>query len=197
MTPLITNDAVVFGLLLTILALVFTTASSERPFWKTFYTYVPALLLCYFLPALLNWPLGIIAYDWYEYGVIDALAERGVTLPQGLSFGEINRFIEGAGLDPGEFAAYTGHSQLYFVASRYLLPASLILLCLNIDIPGIINLGYRAIVMFLAATFGIVLGGPIALLIVTYLFPGLIDIDPDLLWRGAEHHRRLVDRRRG
>ncbi|MBB4080870.1 putative membrane protein [Lewinella aquimaris] len=184
MEPLITNDAVVFGILLTLLALVFTTANSERPFWKTFYTYVPALLLCYFLPALLNWPLGIIAYDWYEYGVIDALAEQGVALPEGLSFGEINRYIEAQGLDPNDFSEYTGHSALYFMASRYLLPASLIMLCLNIDIPGIINLGYRAIVMFLAATVGIVLGGPIALLVVTYFFPGLIDIDPDLLWRG-------------
>jgi uncharacterized membrane protein len=182
--PLITNDAVVFGLLLVILALVFTTANSERPFWKRFYTYVPALLLCYFLPALLHWPLGIIAYDWYEYGLIDALADRGLMLPDGLSFGEINRYLEARGVDPAEFTAYRGHSQLYFMASRYLLPASLILLCLNIDIPGIINLGYRAIVMFLAATFGIVLGGPIALLIVSNLFPGLIDIDPDLLWRG-------------
>ncbi len=167
-----------------ILAGVFTTSHSERPFWKTFYTYVPALLLCYFVPALLNWPLGIIAYDWYDYDVIDALAQQGVALPHGLSFGEINRYIEAQGLDPADFGGYTGHSALYFMASRYLLPASLILLCLNIDIPGIINLGYRAIVMFLAATVGIVLGGPVALLIVTYLFPNLISIEPDLLWRG-------------
>ena len=184
MEPLITNDAVVFGILLVILAGVFTTANSERPFWVKFYTYVPSLLLCYFIPALLNWPLGIIGYDWYEYGVIDALAGQGVTLPEGLSFGEINRYIAAQGLDPADYAGYTGHSALYFMASRYLLPASLILLCLNIDIPGIINLGYRAIVMFLAATLGIVLGGPIALLIVTKFFPGLIDLDPDLLWRG-------------
>ncbi len=182
--PLLTNDAVVFGILLTILALVFTTANSERRFWKTFYSYVPALLLCYFIPALLNWPLNLIAYDWYETGVIDALAQQGVSLPAGLSFGEINRFIEESGLSPADFSGYTGHSELYYMASRYLLPASLILLCLNIDIPGIINLGYRAIVMFLAATLGIVLGGPIALLIVTNFFPGLIDIDPNLLWRG-------------
>ena len=184
MEPLITNDAVVFGILLVILAGVFTTASSERPFWVKFYTYVPSLLLCYFLPALLNWPLGIIAYDWYDYDLIDALAQQGISLPEGLSYGEINRFLEAQGLDPADYAGYTGHSSLYFMASRYLLPASLILLCLNIDIPGIINLGYRAIVMFLAATLGIVLGGPIALLIVTKLFPGLINLDSDLLWRG-------------
>ncbi len=184
MQPLITNDAVVFGILMVILALVFTTANSDRPFWTKFYTYVPALLLCYFLPALLHWPLGLIAYDWYEPGLVTALAERGLTLPAGLSFGEINRFIEANGQSVADFTGFKGHSQLYFMASRYLLPASLILLCLNIDIPGLINLGWRAMVMFLAATLGIVLGGPIALLIVTKLFPNLIDLDPELLWRG-------------
>src|SRR5687768_17352792 len=58
---LITNDAVVFGLLLTVLALIFYTSSLETPFWKKFYTYVPALLLCYFIPALMTWPLGLIS----------------------------------------------------------------------------------------------------------------------------------------
>ena len=184
MQPVFTNDAVVLGILLLVLAAVFTTASSERPFWRRFYTYVPALLLCYFLPALLHWPLGLIAYDWYEPGLVGELAGRGLALPPGLSFGEINAFLDANGLDPANFAQYRGHSQLYFVASRYLLPASLILLCLNIDIPGLIGLGWRALVMFLAATLGIIVGGPVALLLVTRLFPGLIELDPDALWRG-------------
>jgi len=41
-----------------------------------------------------------------------------------------------------------------------------------------------AIIMFLAATISIVIGGPIALLIITNLFPDLIGLDPDELWRG-------------
>lgn len=52
--PLITNDAVVLGLLAAILGLVFWTSSRESGVWKKFYGVVPALLLCYFLPALLN-----------------------------------------------------------------------------------------------------------------------------------------------
>lgn len=56
---LITNDAVVFGLLLSILAFVFVTSSSPQRFWKRFYTFVPSLLLCYFLPSLFN-SFGII-----------------------------------------------------------------------------------------------------------------------------------------
>lgn len=49
---MITNDAVVLGLLMLILAAVFYTASLRG--WKRFYTVVPPLLLCYFIPGLLN-----------------------------------------------------------------------------------------------------------------------------------------------
>lgn len=184
MQPYFTNDAIVFGLLMSILALVFYTQASDKPFWKKFYTYVPALLLCYFLPALLHWPLGLIAGEWYTNGLTETLSEMGHTLPAGLSLNETNLWLEANGLNVDDFKGYVTGSKLYFVASRYLLPASLVLLCLSIDLKGIINLGWRAIVMFLTATLGIVIGGPIALLIITNVFPSLIDLDPDQLWRG-------------
>jgi uncharacterized membrane protein len=139
MEPFFTNDAIVLGLLLLVLAGVFASARSEAPFWKKFYTFVPPLLLCYFLPALLNWPLGLISGDV---------------------------------------------SQLYYVSSRYLLPASLVLLCLGIDMKGVLNLGPKALIMFFAATLGIVIGGPIALLLITYITPGVLSVSPDELWRG-------------
>jgi uncharacterized membrane protein len=60
----------------------------------------------------------------------------------------------------------------------------LILLCISIDFKGVLNLGPKALIMFLAATLGIVLGGPVALLITTSLFPDLFDISPNELWRG-------------
>jgi uncharacterized membrane protein len=76
-------------------------------------------------------------------------------------------------------------SNLYFVASRYLLPASLILLCLSIDLKGIYNLGPKAIVMFFAATTGIVIGGPLALWLVSQQDPSVLGGDaPDAYWRG-------------
>ena len=53
-TALITNDGVITGLLLSILGLVFYTQSSQHPALQKFYKFVPALLLCYFLPSLLN-----------------------------------------------------------------------------------------------------------------------------------------------
>ena len=137
MTALITNDAVVLGLLLAVLALVFHT--SRLPQFAKFYRIVPSLLLCYFLPALLN-----------SAGIID-----------------------------GE------SSSLYFVASRYLLPASLVLLCLSIDLKGIWNLGPKALIMFFTATVGIVIGGPVALKLVSFIEPaGLGGDDPEAFWRG-------------
>lgn len=56
---MITNDAVIMGLLAAILGGVFITESSKNPFWRKFYSFVPGLLLCYFLPSLLN-TTGII-----------------------------------------------------------------------------------------------------------------------------------------
>src|SRR3990167_9509080 len=53
-TALITNDAIVLGLLAAILGLVFWTSSLTSRVWKGFYGVVPALLLCYFLPSLLT-----------------------------------------------------------------------------------------------------------------------------------------------
>ena len=137
--PLITNDAVNLGILMMILAGVFITARSERPFWKKFYSIVPSLLVCYFLPSVLT-TLGV----W----------------------------------DPDQ-------SNIYFVASRYLLPASLVLLTLSIDLEGIIRLGPKAGIMFLAGSVGIVAGGPIAILIMSYVNPDVVGgAGPDAVWRG-------------
>ncbi|WP_167614521.1 DUF819 domain-containing protein [Maribellus sediminis] len=136
----IKNDAVIFGILMLILAVIFVTSSSNNKYLKKFYTYVPPLLLCYFVPGFLNWPLGLVSPE---------------------------------------------ESQLYFVASRYLLPASLVLFCLSIDLKGVLNLGPKALIMFLTATFGIVIGAPIALWISGMLFPDIKQALPgEEIWRG-------------
>ena len=138
-TALFTNDAVVLGILFVILAFVFQTAASSRPFWKKFYTYVPSVLLCYFLPALLN-SLNIISGS---------------------------------------------ESDLYFMSSRYLLPASLILFTLGIDLQAIAKLGRKAVIMFFAGTLGIILGGPLAILLVSTFSPETVGgTGPDAVWRG-------------
>jgi uncharacterized membrane protein len=131
----IKNDAVILGLLAATLGAVFWSTQSSHPFWMRFYRYVPALLLCYFLPAIYN-----------TIGLID-----------------------------GE------HSSLYTIASRYLLPATLVLLTLAIDLPATMRLGPKAITLFLTGTVGVVLGGPVALLIWQFLSPETVDAQ---LWRG-------------
>ena len=137
--PLIKNDAIVFGILMGILSFVFVTSSSNHPNWKKFYKYFPALLLCYFIPSVLN-SLGIIS-----------------------------------GKD----------SNLYFVASRYLLPASLVLLTISVDLPAIKRLGSKAVIMFFTGTIGIVLGGPLSILLASMIAPDLVGGQgPEAVWRG-------------
>ena len=137
--PLIKNDAIVFGILMGILSFVFVTSSSNHPNWKIFYKYFPALLLCYFIPSVLN-SLGIIS-----------------------------------GKD----------SNLYFVASRYLLPASLVLLTISVDLPAIKRLGSKAVIMFFTGTIGIVIGGPISILLASMISPDLVGGQgPEAVWRG-------------
>lgn len=76
-------------------------------------------------------------------------------------------------------------SNLYYIASRYLLPAALVLMTLSIDLKAISNLGSKALIMFLTGTAGIILGGPIAILIVSIFSPETVGgAGPDAVWRG-------------
>ncbi|WP_158975870.1 DUF819 domain-containing protein [Cellulophaga sp. L1A9] len=136
---LITNDAVVFGLLALCLGFIFYTSSLTTGFWSKFYSIVPAVLMCYLLPAILA------------------------------SFHIISDDI----------------SQLYFMASRYLLPAALVLMTLSIDLKAISNLGSKALIMFLTGSVGIIIGGPIAILLVSIFSPETVGgNDFDAVWRG-------------
>ncbi len=76
-------------------------------------------------------------------------------------------------------------SRLYYVASRYLLPATLVLLTLSIDLKAILRLGPKALVMFLTGTAGIIVGGPLAILLVSAVSPETVGgAGPDAVWRG-------------
>lgn len=135
--PLITNDAIVFGLLTCCLGFVFYTL--EKKSFKWFYKIIPALLMCYLLPALLS-----------TFNIISPKT-----------------------------------SGLWPIAKNYFLPASLILMTLSTDLKGIIKLGPKALIMFFTATVGIVLGGPIAILITSTFSPETVGgADFDAVWRG-------------
>ena len=137
--PFIADDTFVFGLLTLCLGFVFYTYSIKTGFWKKFYSIIPAVLMCYLLPAILA-----------SFGIISDKT-----------------------------------SNLYFIASRYLLPAALVLMTLSIDLKAIKNLGSKALIMFLTASVGIIIGGPIAILIVSIFSPETVGgNDFDAIWRG-------------
>lgn len=79
----------------------------------------------------------------------------------------------------------TKKSSVYFLASRYLLPAALVLMTLSIDLKALLRLGPKALIMFLTGTAGVVLGGPVAILIVSIFSPETVGgAGFDAVWRG-------------
>ena len=136
--PIISDDAVVLGILVVVVGLVFYTRSLGGR-WTTFYTFVPALLLCYLIPSLMN-----------SFGLISS---------QG--------------------------SNLWTVAKDYFLPACLVLMTLSIDLKAIIGLGPKALIMFFTAVVGIVLGGPVAVVLVALFSPETVGGEGmNAAWRG-------------
>ncbi|MEL6558382.1 MAG: DUF819 family protein [Bacteroidota bacterium] len=182
--PFFTSDAVVLGILMVILGLIFHTSNLDQPRWKKFYRYVPIVVLAYFIPSLLHWPLGLIASHWYSPELAPYLKQLGYNLPaENMFFSEIKQWLEDNDLKEGT-EQFVRSSNLYYVASRYLLPASLVFLTISIDLKAIKNLGPKALIMFGTATAGIIIGGPIALFTVLNLFPDLIPVEADKVWRG-------------
>ena len=136
--PIISDDAIVLGMLVAVVGLVFYTRSLGGR-WTTFYTFVPALLLCYLIPSLMN-----------SFGLISS---------QG--------------------------SNLWTVAKDYFLPACLVLMTLSIDLKAIIGLGPKALIMFFTAVVGIVIGGPVAVFLVSLFSPETVGGEGmNAAWRG-------------
>lgn len=142
----ISENTILFGVLAVILGTIFYTSSHDS--FKKFYTFVPALLLCYVVPALLS-----------EFDLVDPAIRD------------------------------TPYKSL---AKPFLLPAALVLMTLGIDFGGLKKLGWRAIVMFLAGTFGVIIGGPIAVVLTDIISPDTVIGDTiieginqyDASWRG-------------
>ena len=134
-TALIQNDAVVMGLLAATLAFVFWGASRPSGLWKKFYAVVPALLMCYLLPAIYN-----------SFGLIDGNA-----------------------------------SGLYAMARDYMLPSSLALFCIAIDMVAILRLGPKALLMFFTGTAGVMLGAIVSFTALGVIHPETVGGDT---WAG-------------
>lgn len=132
--PLIRSNIGVLAVLLAVLAFLFwfnTTKAGGK-----FFSIVPMLVFCYFLPTTLT------TIGW---------------IPD--------------------------NSPVYAWIKTFLLPASLVLLILALDLPGIVRLGPKAIIMLLAGTAGVVIGGPVALLTMNAVLPESAAL-PDDAWRG-------------
>ena len=152
MEPIFTNDAIVFGILMSSLGVVFYTESKTNGFWHRFYKIVPGLFMAYFIPAIFT-TFGIISPEWKTINAA----------------GEIT----------------SNSSELYYVASRFLLPAALVLMTLSIDLKAIFNLGSKALIMFFTGTIGIIIGGPIAILLISFFSPETVGgSNFDAVWRG-------------
>ena len=158
--PYFTDNLVVFGILMSLLAFVFYTSSSKHPYWKKFYVVFPSLLMCYLLPSILS-SLNIISPEW------SLLDESG------------NEILGSDGKPK-----MTGLA-IYYVASRLLLPAALILLTISIDLKALWGLGSKALIMFLTGTVGVILGGPIAIMIMSIFSPATVGgVGFDAVWKG-------------
>lgn len=115
---------------------------------------------------------GIVPALFMAYMIPALLTTTGVIAPEWISLSET-----------GE--ANVGTSNLYYMSSRYLLPAALVLMTLSIDLKGVFNLGPKALIMFLAGTVGIIIGGPVAVLIVGTFSPETVGgVGADAVWRG-------------
>jgi uncharacterized membrane protein len=72
-------------------------------------------------------------------------------------------------------------SPAYSFIKTWLLPASLVLLTMSVDIRAILQLGRPAMILFVAATAGIVIGGPLAYLCLGWLVPADMTAEA---WKG-------------
>ncbi|MCC4831559.1 DUF819 family protein [Shewanella sp. 1_MG-2023] len=136
---MINQDPVIFGLLTTIIGLVFYTSQSSHPVWKQVYRFVPVMVMCYVLPSLLN-----------TFNIVDA-----------------------------------SQSELNTITSKFLMPACLTLLIISVDIKSMLLLGPKIIILFLLGSFGVIIGGPLTLLLFAKIAPETISwVGADAAWKG-------------
>ncbi len=136
---LITNDAIIVGILFLILILIFKASESKNKFALAFFKFIPPILLCYFIPGVLN---------------------------------TLNLF---SGRNSG----------IYPFVSKFLLPVCLFLFTLSLDLEILKKFGWKAILVFLSGTIGVIVGGPIAVKIVSILNPQtFVATGEHVLWKG-------------
>ncbi|MCH4551295.1 DUF819 family protein [Aestuariibaculum lutulentum] len=120
------------------------------------------------------WPkfYKIVPGLFMAYMVPAILTSAGLISPEWETLSEANEIVK-------------HKSSIYFITSRFLLPAALVLMTLSIDLKAVFNLGWRALIMFFTGTVGIVIGGPIAILLISIISPETVGgAGPNAVWRG-------------
>lgn len=181
--PLLSSDTTIFGLLCVILAVIFYSSKLES--FAKFYKVIPALLLCYFLPSIFS-SLGIIADKWIDVDLTIAHLKNTYNNLDGVTnLKSLKDYIIANNIPYSEYSSFIGKSNIYYISSRFLLPASLVLLTLSIDLKGVFKLGPKALIMFLTATLGVMIGGPLAILFFNFVAPDILtNVEGTELWKG-------------
>jgi uncharacterized membrane protein len=109
-------------------------------------------------------PLGIVAVLVSIIGLILYSAEHPY-LRKACSFLPPVFWIYLLPMLAATFGLLPRESAVYSFISSHFLPASLVLLLISSDIRGILKLGPAALIMMMAGSFGILIGGPIVLII--------------------------------
>lgn len=126
--------------------------------------------------ALINDPYGLIAVLIVIPAVLFFLAEK----TRAAAFFRKVPILVFAYFVPSVlsgFGVIPTSATIYGSIMSFVLPASLLLLTVSIDVKGIWNLGPKALILFFSATAGIIIGGPISL----FLFQ---DYLPPDIWKG-------------
>ncbi|MEE9349954.1 MAG: DUF819 family protein [Flavobacteriaceae bacterium] len=114
----------------------------------------------------------IVPALFMAYMLPAVLTTLGVIKPEWNTRGDANEILEHG-------------TNLYYVASRYLLPAALVLMTLSLDLKAVFSLGPKALIMFFTGTIGIIIGGPIAILLISTVSPETVGgAGIDAVWRG-------------
>jgi uncharacterized membrane protein len=196
--PFFHEPMAVVAVLLSVLGVLF--ALNAHPRFGRIFKIIPLLVFAYFVPTLLS-NLNIIplsnkfvheseariALDLSSAQTQDYLNEGVIRVaPSDSSYWYLEDIKEMALGKPVKFET---SFVLYDFIKTWLLPASLILLTLAVDVLAILGLGRNAVYLFLGATTAVVLGGPLAYLLCGSIanLVGFELIPPELgdqAWRG-------------
>ncbi|HYI02075.1 DUF819 domain-containing protein [Hyalangium sp.] len=131
-------------------------------------------------PALIQDPMSVLAVLICVVGLL-FLADRHPLLQRFFRVVPLLVFIYFVPTLLSNLGIIPLQSELYRFVRVYLLPASLVLLVLSVDLPAIARLGRNAVVIFLAGAAGIVLGGPLAYLALGWMVPAELGEEA---WKG-------------